>query len=354
MDKILIFYRILSYSCRRARLKERSASDYNAVYNYITKKSTCQGGFINFFKYFDINCIFLLKRAPNHLKSIFLYAIMILSPYFYHKGRKFYIKEVNMVPNSILKKNARDQLGNNIFSKTWLTVLAAYLIFSGIIGAANNMSCGIAGLIFSGPFLFGFYRLTTNVVRGKKDENIGELFCAFKGHFSRAMLVHLMTYLFTILWTLLFIIPGIVKYYSYSMAQYILQDDPTKSWKQCIDESRKMMDGHKGQLFCLDLSFIGWMLLGFLCCCIGVVFVYPYHEVARANFYMALKAMNEPAPTEAPSPEGAPSSDAASAPEAETVPEATPAIEATPVADPQQPVSEQEPMQDDNNPTESI
>ncbi len=214
-----------------------------------------------------------------------------------------------MVSNSVLRKNARDQLGNNIFSKTWLMVLVAYLICSGIVEAASSMSCGIAGIIFAGPLLLGFYRITTNVVRGKKDINLGELFCAFKGHFANALVVHLMTSLFIFLWSLLFVVPGIVKSYSYSMAQYILQDDPTKSWNQCIDESKKMMDGHKGQLFCLDLSFIGWALLGFLCCCVGIAFVYPYHEVARANFYMALKAMNEPAPAEEPSIEGSEASE---------------------------------------------
>ena len=55
-----------------------------------------------------------------------------------------------------------------------------------------------------------------------------------------------------------------------------------------------MMKGHRWQLFCLDLSFIGWMIVGVLCLGIGVFFVYPYIEVSRANFYMALKAMNEP------------------------------------------------------------
>lgn len=228
-----------------------------------------------------------------------------------------------MVSNSVLRKNARDQLGNNIFSKTWLMVLVAYLIYSGIVEAASGMSCGIAGIIFAGPLLLGFYRITTNVVRGKKDINLGELFCAFKGHFANALVVHLMTSLFILLWSLLFFVPGIVKSYSYSMAQYILQDDPTKSWKQCMDESKKMMHGHKGQLFCLDLSFIGWMLLGFLCCCVGVAFVYPYREVARANFYMALKAMNEPDPMEETAPEGEPTPETASA--SESAPASEPA-----------------------------
>lgn len=208
-----------------------------------------------------------------------------------------------MVPNSVLRKNARDQLGNNIFSKTWLMVLVACLIYSAIVNVASQVSCGIASIVFAGPMLFGLYRITTNIVRGKNDVDLGELFSAFKGNFSGAFLVYLMTYLFTLLWTLLFIVPGIVKSYSYSMAQYIHQDDPSKEWNQCINESKQMMKGHKWQLFCLDFSFVGWMILGFLCCCIGIAFVYPYRYVARANFYMALKAMNEPEPEPQPESE---------------------------------------------------
>lgn len=220
-----------------------------------------------------------------------------------------------MVPNKILKTNARNQLGNRIFGVTWVMVMVAYIICSAIASMptlkitldsdgffikgdissyASTATVGLVGLVLAGPMLYGFYRICTNVVRGKKNVEIPELFVAFKENFFGAMVVHLATLLFTFLWGLLFVIPGIVKAYSYSMAQYILQDDPSKEWKQCIEESEKMMKGHRWQLFCLDLSFIGWLIVGFLCLGIGVFFVYPYIEVSRANFYMALKAMNEP------------------------------------------------------------
>ena len=73
------------------------------------------------------------------------------------------------------------------------------------------------------------------------------------------------------------------------MAYYIMVDHPEYTWKQCLDESQKMMKGHKGQLFCLDLSFIGWYIVGMLCLGLGVLWVYPYHHVARTEFYHALK-----------------------------------------------------------------
>jgi sugar phosphate permease len=95
-------------------------------------------------------------------------------------------------------------------------------------------------------------------------------------------------------WRMSFIIPGIIKSYSYAMSFYIKHDHPEYDWKQCIDESRRMMDGHKWQLFCLDFSFIGWNLLGFLCCGIGLLWVAPYEMASRANFYENLKALYDP------------------------------------------------------------
>lgn len=200
-----------------------------------------------------------------------------------------------MVENSILRKNAREQLGGNIFAKPWLMLLVVYIVCSAILGAASSITCGIATFVLTGPLLFGLCRVCVNLVKGKQDIDIAELFVGFKENFTQSFLLCLLTSIFTFLWSLLFIIPGIVKSYAYAMAPYILQDDPTKDWKQCLDESQKMMKGNKWQLFCLDFSFIGWILLGALCCGVGVLFVYPYQLAARANFYMALKAMNEPA-----------------------------------------------------------
>jgi uncharacterized membrane protein len=100
--------------------------------------------------------------------------------------------------------------------------------------------------------------------------------------------------LFIILWSLLFVIPGIVKTYSYAMAYYIKYDHPEYNWKMCIDESRRMMDGHKWRLFCLHFSFIGWELLGALAFGIGTLWVTPYKQAAEANFYDDLKQAYEP------------------------------------------------------------
>ena len=96
--------------------------------------------------------------------------------------------------------------------------------------------------------------------------------------------------IFTALWTLLLIIPGIIKALSYSMTKYILQDNPELSASESIHRSRMMMKGHKFDLFWLYLSFIGWLILGIFTFGIGYFWLVPYMETAEAAFYEEVKA----------------------------------------------------------------
>ncbi len=96
--------------------------------------------------------------------------------------------------------------------------------------------------------------------------------------------------LYLVLWTLLFIIPGIIKAYSYCMVPYILADNPELSANEVITKSRQMMDGNKWQVFLLDLSFIGWILLGVLTLGLGLIFwTTPYIQSTHAALYLKLK-----------------------------------------------------------------
>lgn len=99
--------------------------------------------------------------------------------------------------------------------------------------------------------------------------------------------------LFNTLWYLLLIIPGIVKAYAYSMVPYILADDPELDYDTAIQKSMHMTDGHKLDMFVLDLSFIGWYLLGLLLCCVGGVFVNPYYLATKAELYTILSGKDE-------------------------------------------------------------
>ena len=92
------------------------------------------------------------------------------------------------------------------------------------------------------------------------------------------------------LWTLLLVVPGIVKAYEYSMIPYILAEDPSTSLNDAFAKSKELTKGQKMDLFVLDLSFIGWWILGTILCGIGNIFVDPYYQAASAEVYVALKS----------------------------------------------------------------
>lgn len=113
---------------------------------------------------------------------------------------------------------------------------------------------------------------------------------AFNGrNYIKLILTMLLKGIFNFLWYLLLIIPGIVKYYAYSMVPYILADNPNIGCRKAITLSRSMTHGHKWRMFVLDLSFIGWYLLGVLALFIGVLFVLPYDYATKAELYLVLR-----------------------------------------------------------------
>jgi uncharacterized membrane protein len=95
--------------------------------------------------------------------------------------------------------------------------------------------------------------------------------------------------IYLILWTLLLIIPGIIKSYAYRMVPYILADNPSIGTSRAIELSNEMTNGEKWNMFVLDLSFIGWYLLGLLALGIGVLFVMPYEDATKAELYLHLR-----------------------------------------------------------------
>lgn len=98
-----------------------------------------------------------------------------------------------------------------------------------------------------------------------------------------------LVYLFTALWTLLLIVPGIVKGLAYSLTPFIVKDNPELSPNEAINLSVKMMKGHKFDLFYLYLSFLGWILLSMLTLGVGLLWVIPYLETTMAAFYQDVK-----------------------------------------------------------------
>ena len=116
--------------------------------------------------------------------------------------------------------------------------------------------------------------------------------------FLKVISLSIVTTVLIMLWSLLFIIPGVVAHYRYRLAYYILLDDPSKGVMQCISESKRLMHGKKVDLFLIDLSFVGWLILSdliliFIIPIFPIVSVWltPYYGLTQASYYN--KVINE-------------------------------------------------------------
>lgn len=156
--------------------------------------------------------------------------------------------------------------------------------------------------ILGGTVRLGYCKFLLKLHDGK-DADIKDLFSEF-GRFREGFLLSLLTAIYTFLWTLLFIIPGIIAVYKYAMAPFILQENKEMTAKEAITASKELMDGHKFELFCLGLSFIGWAFLCLLTLGIGALWLYPYENAAYAAFYRNLSPAGTAYVPQAPAPEG--------------------------------------------------
>lgn len=155
---------------------------------------------------------------------------------------------------------------------------------------------GLVGLVLSllvfNPLIVGCYRFFLQNSRG--DGDLKALGAGFQGDWGNVILVMFLKNLFLALWTMLFIIPGIIKAYSYRLVPYILKENPELSGTEAITLSRKMMNGHKADAFVLDLSFLGWIILSALTCGIlHIFYVGPYIQATDAELYKAIRASYE-------------------------------------------------------------
>lgn len=189
--------------------------------------------------------------------------------------------------SSIYRARARQTLGG-IFENTFLLLVAGYFIWNCLYSIVGSITAGIAAIVGMGPMYYSLSYMHLKRLRSGQPVQLDEAFTGLTNDVGRNIVTGLLVYLFTALWSLLFIIPGIVKYYSYSMSFYVSLDHPEYSSMECIKESERLMQGKKMELFCLDLSFIGWHILGALCFGIGTLWSYTYREQAFAQFYQDL------------------------------------------------------------------
>lgn len=177
-----------------------------------------------------------------------------------YQGLNFFLKKIGLTPLVYVGMGF------------YITLIIIYIIIRNTIGYALDV---------------GKNRFFLNGFEG--DSDVKDLLSTFnKDEFWGIIKNMFLMNFFTVLWTLLLIVPGIIKSYEYRMVPYILTKDANLTISEAIGRSREMTDGHKWDMFVLDLSFIGWNLLGLLFFGIGGIFVAPYSEATFARLYVVL------------------------------------------------------------------
>lgn len=163
------------------------------------------------------------------------------------------------------------------------------------VGMITGLLAGIATVVilivlvakvFVGNLLkMGGYRFF--ILNQTAQPGIGTLLDGFRsGHYVNIVLTMFLRDLFTALWSLLLVVPGIVKHYEYLMVPYIIAENPAMDYKEALQISKQMMDGEKMEAFIMDLSFLGWYLLSAVTCgLLAIFYVNPYVQASFAEMY---------------------------------------------------------------------
>ena len=215
-----------------------------------------------------------------------------------------------MLLNSELRAQARERLdgkwGTFVLMTFLLYVIQALLQIPGSVGdlfkvlspenALTSESLSTLSVLLTLLALPLSWGLTVSLLRNHREENVDleNLFDGFRGgRYTRVFCALFLVQLFTFLWALLLIIPGIIKAFSYALTPYIIMDEPELTARQAIARSCEIMQGRRWKLFCLYLSFIGWGILCLLTFGIGFLWLAPYINASIAAFYEDARAEYE-------------------------------------------------------------
>lgn len=223
--------------------------------------------------------------------------------------------------NTQIRTKARRLLDDNVFGKDWIksAILSTLVlaIFAGIIGGSIYLSVTFiapflasvitdASILFAanillvilnvlvvfiplGPVMVGMSAVHLDLVSGTGSIKIRRFFNGFTEVVDNFQ-IGFMYALHIIVWGCLFIIPGIMVGYSYSMAFYVKRENPDYTWRECFDESERIMEGNRWKLFKLHCNFVGWYIVGILAFLgVGLLWVAPYVSVSTAVFYEEAK-----------------------------------------------------------------
>jgi len=196
--------------------------------------------------------------------------------------------------NKDLMTQARKSL-----SGRWGLAVGTFFVYMLIMGGLGNLNyafssdglkiaINLAPLLLGGAFALGVATFSLAIARDE-DAKLEMIFSGFK-YYIKTLGLFLLMMLFILLWMLLLIVPGIIAAISYSMAFFIMRDNPDIKAMEAIDASKKMMYGYKWKYFCLGFRFIGWIILGILSLGIGFLWIAPYMSISQAKFYDDVKA----------------------------------------------------------------
>ena len=184
-----------------------------------------------------------------------------------------------------LKEMAKQQIKGNIGMLFVITLIIGAI--SGAAGAIPPLALAVS-IIVTPAFSISIIRVYQELVRSGKKPEAKDAFAGFDDFWTGFKALFLVG-LFTFLWSLLFIIPGIIKSFSYSQTMMIVAENKGIGARDAINRSKAMMDGRKMDYFVLGLSFIGW---GLLCCItLGIAYIWvgPYMQATMVNFYNDIK-----------------------------------------------------------------
>lgn len=209
------------------------------------------------------------------------------------------------------KQKAKALISKNLSAAVLVTCIPLGILFISVIAEIAGFSTVSPALTIvqyllmpvTATLTIAFIKGEDFVVKDKMNEDTNKNVGRYIGTMA-------LTYLYTILWSLLFLIPGIIKGYSYYLVPYILSDNPELSYNQAIDESRRLMDGRKMEMFIYDLSFFFWILLSGLTLGIAGIYVIPYMQLTTSSIFLDIKEQDlrkrglytEPEPEPSPLP----------------------------------------------------
>lgn len=203
-----------------------------------------------------------------------------------------------------LKTRAKDVLKSNYWYSFGVCILVSLITSLGTsVATVTNMvnsDAGSAGTSISAVLqilitLFVAFPLSVGSCRffikaTVNAPNVYDLFFPYKNNLGNVIGINVFVAIYTFLWSLLFIIPGIIKSFQYSMIPYILAENPAMDRRRAFEVTKSLTDGNKGRIFLFSLSFFGWIILSCITFGIGFLFLEPYISASFTQLYFDLKA----------------------------------------------------------------